>query len=385
MKITAGNRLASTLALLISGLLSPLPGGYVNWGRYAQLTGQAILPVAIYFLWVCIDNADKGKTGIKQVVTSPSKIVLASITLCGMVLSYYRLLFNYGTFFILFLLLISLPLWIHRKRSIVIEFLNIVLVGLLFLLLFLPWLLNVQGGTLAQQVETSVSSQVSSIQMVIHDFSIWKDILTYIPFGLLILSFVAFIYSIVTRNVPITLVFLWYIALSALVFTQLIRLPAAIFLQNFSILISLYIPISIVGGWLIEKLVTIQHTQNTSSSIIIQSIFLALFFIGLTFGIFKQTNIVDQNFYGMLTRPDIRAMKWIDGNTPKNAYFLLEGMSIPPGNSIVGTDGGWWLGLLTARPNTMPPQYAHLNETPKDPNYNSMIVELVRKNRIELN
>ena len=42
-----GNRWSGIIALIIAGFASPMPMFYVNWGRYTQLTGQAILPIAI--------------------------------------------------------------------------------------------------------------------------------------------------------------------------------------------------------------------------------------------------------------------------------------------------------------------------------------------------
>jgi hypothetical protein len=40
MRLTNGNRWAALGAVLVAGLLSPMPAYYVNWGRYAQLAGQ---------------------------------------------------------------------------------------------------------------------------------------------------------------------------------------------------------------------------------------------------------------------------------------------------------------------------------------------------------
>ncbi len=42
---------AGILAVLVAGLLSPMPMVYVNWGRYTQLAGQVILPIAMYLVW----------------------------------------------------------------------------------------------------------------------------------------------------------------------------------------------------------------------------------------------------------------------------------------------------------------------------------------------
>src|SRR4030066_2372836 len=54
-KITK-NRWAGVLAILVAGLLSPMPMSYVNWGRYTQLAGQVILPVSIWTGWSLLDR-----------------------------------------------------------------------------------------------------------------------------------------------------------------------------------------------------------------------------------------------------------------------------------------------------------------------------------------
>jgi hypothetical protein len=70
-------------------------------------------------------------------------------------------------------------------------------------------------------------------------------------------------------------------------------------------------------------------------------------------------------------------MDWIDANTPEDARFLVNGFLIRNGQSATGSDAGWWIPLLAARQNTMPPQYALLTETPIDPAYSRNVVDLV--------
>jgi hypothetical protein len=79
----------------------------------------------------------------------------------------------------------------------------------------------------------------------------------------------------------------------------------------------------------------------------------------------------------MVTNPDRQAMTWIREHTPAQAKFLVEGFRIYGGRSVVGSDAGWWIPLLADRANTMPPQYALLNETPIIPDYTQQVVGLV--------
>jgi hypothetical protein len=88
LRLAHGNRWAGVGAVLIAGLLSPMPAFYVNWGRYAQLAGQVILPVALWFVWKSVENQDRNWR----------TIALAGAILAGMTLTYYRMPFYYSTF-----------------------------------------------------------------------------------------------------------------------------------------------------------------------------------------------------------------------------------------------------------------------------------------------
>jgi hypothetical protein len=57
----------------------------------------------------------------------------------------------------------------------------------------------------------------------------------------------------------------------------------------------------------------------------------------------------------LVTRPDLRAAQWIDENLPGDAKFLVNSFFAYGGSAVVGSDGGWWLPLLTQRLTTQPP------------------------------
>ena len=54
-----GSRWASVWAVLLTGLLSPLPMKMVNWGRYTQLAGMVILPSAGWLTWELYESEDR--------------------------------------------------------------------------------------------------------------------------------------------------------------------------------------------------------------------------------------------------------------------------------------------------------------------------------------
>ena len=57
----------------------------------------------------------------------------------------------------------------------------------------------------------------------------------------------------------------------------------------------------------------------------------------------------------LLTRPDLRAFEWIRANTAKDSGFLVNSFLAFNDSLNVGSDGGWWLALLTKRNSSTPP------------------------------
>ncbi len=89
-----GSRWAGVAAVLLAGLIAPMPSYYVNWGRYTQLAGQAILPAAIYLSWVAV--ADQRPAGTNAAGTMRRRIgwpflILPWVALAGVGLTHYRI------------------------------------------------------------------------------------------------------------------------------------------------------------------------------------------------------------------------------------------------------------------------------------------------------
>jgi hypothetical protein len=362
VRIADGNRWAGTGAVLVAGLLSPMPAYYVNWGRYAQLAGQAVLPAAIWLLW---EIAERNGFSWKNVL-------LAGITLSGMAIDYYRMPFYCAMFVLAWLVGWGLPCWRWKIRHWLRGFARLALIACVTVLLFLPWGKHIVDGQLAIALEAGLTNR-SPVNQVIADYQVWRNVAFYVPQALLITASIALIWSAVQRRWTVAMVGLWVLGLASLVAGRLIRLPGANMMQNFAVLIALYIPVSILVGWLISQVAGLvrQRAGNAGQW--------AIGFVITVLGIWAavgQVGIVKPDFV-MVTRPDMRAMDWIRENTPPEARFLVEGFRIYKGYSAVGADAGWWTPLLAGRENTMPPQYALINEIPAEVGYTQRVVDLV--------
>ncbi|HEX6306194.1 MAG TPA: hypothetical protein VFZ76_18485, partial [Anaerolineales bacterium] len=129
------NRRSGILAVLIAGLLSPMPMYYVNWGRYTQLAGQVILPVVVLLLWRLYEHEhrDWGLIG------------LSWILLGGLALTHYRVLI-FALIFLTALFLFNPSTKRYTRKFLQRTF----LAAGGALILFLPWFVHVFGGKIYQ-------------------------------------------------------------------------------------------------------------------------------------------------------------------------------------------------------------------------------------------
>jgi hypothetical protein len=280
-----------------------------------------------------------------------------------MMLNYYRMPFYYATFILSWLVGWGVPHWRLDKQRWLQVAVSLALVAGLALLFFLPWMIHISQGSLANAVEGGVA-QGSAIESVLSDYRVWNDVLFFVPAPLIVIALLGLGWSLVRKHWCVASLGLWVIALSLLVAGGLIRMPGANMMQNFAVLITLYIPVSLLGGWLISQIAQMTSKWGVPVGLMVTTVVL----VGVGFWSARDQLLVEQpKTFALVTRPDIRAMAWIRGHTSMNARFLVEGFRIYAGKTSVGADAGWW----------MPPQYALVNEVPTQPGYTERVTDLI--------
>jgi hypothetical protein len=359
----AKGRWAGLAAVLVAGLLSPMPMGYLNWGRYSQLAGLALLPGALVFLWRAIE-AGRWK---------PGAMILAALALAGAFLAYYRIAFFYATFVLVWGLVYLLPrLRLDLRRWLDVAG-RLAVVAALAGLFVLPRLLDLSGGYLDEAVEVT-TSQGLSIQAadVMGSYREWHGVALYLPWALTAVAGLGLAWSLVRRRWVVVAVALWAAVLAAMNAAQLIGLPGAGMMTHFAVMISLYLPASLLIGWLVGEVAGRWALGGLAWGL--AALLLALGLWGA-----KDCLRTLDPFYTLVTPPDEIAMRWIEAHTPPDSVFLVNGFSLYEGQTAVGSDAGWWIPLLAGRQNTMPPQYALFNERAIVPGYRQAVVALVRQ------
>jgi hypothetical protein len=243
------------------------------------------------------------------------------------------------------------------------------MIAVVALLLLLPQGRRLAGAFLVEGLGAGVST-ASPLDTVLADYRQWRGLKFYVPPLLLLSTGLALLWSLIRRRWTVTALGLWVLGLASMVAGRLIRFPAANYMQNFAVLIALYIPVGLLIGWLIGQVADLLGRWRKQWSLTLVLIAVA------GWAALGQIKIVEPSRV-LVTRPDARAMAWIRQNTPPESLFLVEGHRIYQGYTAVGADGGWWIPLLAGRQNTMPPQYALMTEAPADPGYSQRVVDLV--------
>ena len=358
VRIAKGNRWAGVGTVIAAGLLSPMPAFYVNWGRFAQLTGQVILPVALWLMWEAVERRSRPWRAV----------VLAGLAVSGMALAYYRMPLYYATFVVAWLIGWGLPHWRLDAEAWLRGLSRLLLIGAIALPLLLPLVLRLAGGQLASGLGSGITKS-PAVDILLQDYRFWRNVRFYVPIPMLVAAILAWIVSIVRRSWVAVAIGLWVLVLAALPAGRLIRLPGASYVGSFAILIAMYIPISLLIGWLVGEVAAWLSRAGKQHALAPVLVVLSLW---ATWG---QVKIVDP-WRVMVTHPDMQAMEWIRQNTPEDSLFLVEGFFYQ-GYSATGSDAGWWIPILADRRNNMPPQYALLVEVPTEPGYSQAVVDLV--------
>ncbi len=366
LRLSRGSHWAGVGAVLLAGLVSPMAAYYVNWGRYAQIAGLAILPGG---LWLLIGAAE-GEASRK---VSLAKIALAAVVLAGMALTYYRLMFFYAVFAAAWLVCWGLPTCRANLRLWLGLLARLALTAAIAGLLFLPWWLRMQGSALAGLVESAVA-QGTPLERVLADYQPWLYFFNYVSRPLAALALIGLVWSLLRRDWSVAAVALWTLGLASLKALALLRIPGADMVQNFAVLISLYLPAALLGGYALGRAAEALERLNPRLGGAAAALLIVA--AGAWFA-WQGRAMAAPHTYALVTRPDLRAMVWIEQSVPEEAVFLVEGFSVQ-GYTAVGADAGWWIPLLAGRANTMPPQYALMNEVPAEPEYTRQVVQLVK-------
>ncbi|MBN1888306.1 MAG: hypothetical protein JW850_09960 [Thermoflexales bacterium] len=362
-------RLVGLCAILITGLLSTMPAYYVSWGRYTQLAGLNIMPAAFVLTTAWLEAFSEIRNSKFEIRIS--LLLLAALSLAGLFLTHYRVLFFAACFFLVYTVYRAWTL--RRERPRLLRFgLAWLVLGGAALLLAMPWLVHVVRvavlplDTFLFRIRGSASYNAAPLGYV----------LTGADRVLIALSLGGCLWGFLRRERGVILNLAWVLVVFLGVNPSALGLPTTGLTSNASTLIILYLPFSVASGYLAVTMydyvrailasgrnvlaMDTSYTRHANTAEILRvpswfipGIAVVVFALVAVWGTWQQIPIV--NPLTVLARePDLAAMAWIRANVPPSAVFLVKTRLWMPG-VYMGSDGGWWIPLLTGRQATFPP------------------------------
>lgn len=332
-----GRPWAGVVAALVTGLVSLTPAYNVNWGRYTQLAGQILLPVAMLLLIQAVESGGW------------RRVLLAAIAAGGLAVTHYRVAVFFGAFVIAHMMIRAVQrrgCWADLAAGIG----RLATVTAAAFLLVAPWANLLFQITVPRYLERWLGPVAPSSAQWQATYNSLRDVDAIIPAYLLWPAVIGLALGFVLKQRAAFLMALWVGGMFLSANPGWLGLPGTGEISNHAVLIGLYIPISCAIGLLAALL--LERTGRLARPAVALAAILVI--IAGAWGASESARVVNP-YFQLVTSADLSAMDWIRQNTPASARFLANSERAFNGTTVVGTDAGWWLPLLARRQNNVPP------------------------------
>lgn len=326
------------IVLLVAGLFSPMPMSYTNWGRYTQLTGQVILPIAVWLVWEMAEVLPR----------SLKSWVLLAVVWAGLALTHYRVFLIGGLFLLVLTVFLNTRLFPIRRYA------RFAVTGMIGAILLLPWLFKGYTSGIVSDLMTKLNTPAVAVSQNIQEYNAIGLLSSYAPTWLWVLSLISLGFLLWMRNQKILVLTAWAAATLIASNPSWINLPGDGVISNFALFIFAYFWLAILVATALSHIIEAFMRSSFTQPIVQISFFVLLLVVGAAHLPIRRADVQLKPFQ-LFTRADERAARWIQQNTPEDATFLVNSMFAYGDSLIVGTDGGWWLPLITGRNTTVPP------------------------------
>lgn len=342
------DRLAGLAAALLVGVFSPMPAYYTSWGRYTQLAGLIVLPVGMRLI----------QAAIRRPRPSARLALVGGLACVGLFLIHYRVIVFLAALLIAYGLaevirqLDKRPVW----RTLPPMLVRGALAAVCAMLLALPQVWRVFTGLLAPRLAAGMSD---------------PQPLTSIPWGyltpaqgraVLILGLVGLVWSVLRARWVGPLLALWTGLLYLSANQGTLRLPILGGVNLTSVEIILFVPLTILGGWLIADVLRLIGQQLPQPVRLGYWALVPVVGLGWTLAAAPSLLTVLNPTTFLLRQADLPAMTWVSQNVPPEETLLINPFAWGYGY-YAGQDGGYYLSAYAGR-KTMPPTVLYAQGQP---------------------
>jgi hypothetical protein len=276
-------------------------------------------------------------------------ILLTGFTIAGLGLSHYGVLVFFVLFGVILVVYHLVQIGFEKTRlwNLALVLLQVaVIAGLLAS----PWIWTFIQGRFLFIVTTIVAQAPGADPEKIRVHNSLGDIRFFFNTHWYILVVVGILWAFWRKAWPIILISIWAIALLILSNPHYLGLPGAGLINNFAIFISLFLPFSLILGYLLADLMQVVQPKVAWAPYIL---IIALLALGVWGAQFRLSFFEPKN--QLVMDSDLKAMAWVKDHVPLEARFLTNYTFAYNNSSLIGTDAGWWLPLLAQRQNLIPP------------------------------
>ncbi len=331
------SRLAGLLSVLLVGLISLMPAYYVSWGRYTQLTGLALLPVAMVST---IDWLAERRAGWRN-------LTLAVVSVSGLVLVHYRVLI-YSAASVLAYLIVDATR--RRWNEYTTAWKRLFLLATCVILLTAPWLYNVGQRFLFPMLSAGGERLTGTSS---YNAFPWEFLWIRHNGTLLTLSGLGILWALWKRSRLMLTMPVWVGLVGLAANPNLIGLRPLWLINNATAVISLFLPMGILSGYLLAELAGgVAHLLPDNRQRAAQLLLGLLVVVTGLWGVWDMADVINPVTV-LATEDDQIALAWIREHTPPDARFLINARFWQEG-TYTGSDGGYWLTVLTGRATTLP-------------------------------
>jgi len=348
-------RVGAIVGAALVGLLAHHPAFYVNWGRFTQVAGQALLLPAWLVTWEAIRAFQNTRKQAHWLIG------FAALLTGGMFLLHFRVAIFYA------LLLGPLLLWevwrAHKAQCLWRVVLAIVLIGSVTLLVITPAVWSA-GQTYLQAAsnQKDIQPEYRTALQRFYDFPLesWPYLMAR-PWLLVVVA-MSFVWGMFVRHKKfIGLVLLWTLCLFLLGYAYVLDIPFLKVTNFGAVAIMLYLPFGLVVGAASDALWRYVNIRWMTLMTALKPFLLVAFSLLCFMSSHVRVSELELFRY-FVTQDDVAAMHWINQHMPPDALFAVN-TEMWLSEMPHGTDAGYWIPYFTNRLTTAGVMLSYLNPT----------------------